>query len=291
MHFFKRKYYQLKVNYLNQFGTDKQFVKAAYKLKNDKPLNLNKPIEFTEKLQWLNFYKYSEDYKMYVDKYEVRSYIEKKLGKGYLNEIIGVYDAVEDLDFKNFPNQFALKCTHGSGYNVIVKDKSATDLAVVKQQLKSFMSRNYYNKYRERIYKHVQPRILVEKYLDQLESDYIIDYKFFCVNGKPKFIYVKTFYDGAYRNCYYNLNWEKICPDLIHKNYLNKDIPKPENLNEMIAVAEKLSSEFYFVRVDLYSIKNKIYFGELTFFHLAGLQRLTVDRLNKELGDLIPISA
>ncbi|WP_452228872.1 MULTISPECIES: ATP-grasp fold amidoligase family protein [unclassified Lacinutrix] len=289
MNFIKRKYYQLSIKYFKVFGTDFQYVKTYYKLKNNRSLNIENPTEFVEKLQWLKFFKYTEAYKNYVDKYEIRAYVKDKIGDAYLNEFIAIYDHVDEIKLDDLPNQFALKGTHGSGYNVIVKDKSSLDWGDAKTKLNKFMSLNYYERYKERIYKDVQPRILAEKYLDQLDNDHIIDYKFYCIHGEPACIWVKTFDDGKYRNCYFDLNWNRLSPDTNKKDYLSKDISKPDNLEELITVAKKLAGDFIFVRVDLYSIENKIYFGELTFFPWAANKRLTVERLNFELGDLIKL--
>lgn len=294
MNYIKRKYYQLLSKYLkNKPNADLAFVKAQYYLKNEKYLNIGQPREFMEKLQWLKLNLYNEDYKNFVDKYEVRQYVKDKIGEEYLVDIIGIYQDVDDIDFDTLPDQFALKGTHGSGYNVIVDDKSKIDVLEVKQTLKKYLRKNYYFKYKEPIYKEIKPRILAEHYLDQTDSENIVDYKFFCIHGKPKYIWAKTFCNGKYRNCYYDIEWNKVEGDSNTKNYLEKDLPKPDNLNELISISEKLSGDFIFVRVDLYSINGKTYFGELTFFPWAALKRLTVERLNKELGDLIqlPIEA
>lgn len=288
MNFIKRKYYQLLTKYLkNKPNADMAFVKAQYYLKNEVQLNLEQPKEFMEKLQWLKLNLYNEDYKDYVDKYEVRDFVESTIGKQYLVDIIGVYDDVDEIDFDELPNQFALKGTHGSGYNVIVEDKSSINVNEVKQTLKKYLKQNYYYKYKEPIYRTIKPRILAEHYLDQTDSENILDYKFFCIHGEPKYIWAKTFYDGKYRNCYYDLDWNKLGNDNNTKSYIDKDLARPENLEELIEISKKLSKDFIFVRVDLYSISGKPYFGELTFFPWAALKRLTVERLNKELGDLI----
>ncbi|MCB0464028.1 MAG: glycosyltransferase [Flavobacteriaceae bacterium] len=294
MNFFKRKYYQLLSKLLKHLpNADLAFVKAQYYLKNGKQLHLDPPTEFMEKLQWLKLNLYNEDYKDFVDKYEVREFVKNKIGSKYLVDFIGIYDNVEDIEFDQLPNQFALKGTHGSGYNVIVEDKSRIDIINVKQGLNKFLKLNYYHKYKEPIYRAIKPRILAEHYLDQTDSENIVDYKFFCIHGEPKYVWTKTYYNGKYRNCYYDLNWKKLTDDSSTKNFLEKELPKPDNFDELIDIAKRLSSEFIFVRVDLYSISGKPYFGELTFFPWAALKRLSVERLNKELGDLIklPIEA
>jgi hypothetical protein len=290
MKFLKRKYYQIYIGLL-------EFVKASnetkskvkFYYKNNKRLNLKNPVEFMDKIQWLKLYYYTENYGYLVDKYEVREFIKERIGEKYLNKFIDVFYTVNEINFKNLPNQFALKGTHGSGYNIIVDDKSKLNWEKAKVKLLKFLKSDYSKKNEENIYKALIPKILVEEYLSDLNDNYIIDYKFFCFHGKAKYVWVKTFHDGKYRNCYFDLNWNKIKDDSNKKNNLEIDIPKPENLDEMINISNKLSEDFIFVRVDLYSIKMKVYFGELTFFPWGGKERLTVERFNKEFGDLIQL--
>lgn len=289
MNFIQRKYYRFLVSFYRFISYEKGFVKAYYKLKSQRDLNLDNPTEFSEKLQWLKLNYYTEDYKQYADKYEVRKFIEEKVGKEYLVDLIDVFDDVEAIDIEKLPNKFVLKGTHGSGYNVIVKDKANLDWQKTKRVLSNYMKRNYYKEYFERVYKDIKPRIIAETYLDQLDSDDIIDYKFFCIHGEPQCVWVKTFDDGKYRNCYYNLDWQKMGPDKNETSYLSKDIPKPKNLEEMIDVAKKLSEDFIFIRVDLYDVGDQIYFGEITFFPWGGYKKLTLEYLNREYGDLMKL--
>lgn len=290
MNFIKKKYYQVYISLLKAIGADAITIsKAKYQYKNNKKLNLENPIEFTDKIQWLKFNYYTEKYGYLVDKYEVREFVAKTIGSKYLNGFIAVYDTVDAIDLNSLPNQFALKGTHGSGYNIIVDDKSKLNWSQAKKQLQKYLNEDYSLTNGETIYKAIKPRILAEEYLNQQDDNYIVDYKFFCFHGETKYVWVKTFHDGKYRNCYYDLNWNKIENDSNKSSYLTLDMPKPENLEEMIEISNKLSKEFIFVRVDLYSIKNKIYFGELTFFPWGGKQRLTVERLNKEFGGLITL--
>lgn len=293
MNFFKRKGLQLYIAVLKLINADFVTVsKAKYYLKNNKALNLNNPQELMEKLQWLKLYYYKEAYARFVDKYEVRRYVEDTVGNEYLNKIIGVFDDVESIDFDSLPEQFVLKCTHGSGYNIIVKDKSCLNIAKAKFQMKRYLKEDYSKVNQEAIYKGLKPRILAEYYMCDLCGENIIDYKFFCISGVTKCVWVKTFDNGLYKNCYYDLDWNKIPEEVERENFLDKEIKRPDNFDEMIEVAQKLSKEFIFMRVDLYSIKNRTLFGELTFFPWGGKQRITVERFNKEYGSLInlPIS-
>lgn len=290
MNFIRRKYYQFLIELLVFFNAcDKKISKAKYFYKNNKKLNLDNPTEFMEKLQWLKLYYYKENYGHYVDKYEVREFVKNQIGEQYLNDFIAIYENENDIDFDLLPNQFALKGIHGSGYNIIVEDKRELDIIKAKKTLKKYLQSDYSSYNEERIYKNIKPRILAEKYLDQSCKSAIIDYKLFCFHGKAKYIWVKTYLNGSYKNCYYDLNWNRVKDDLNKKSHLNIEIEKPNNLKEMIEISNKLAENFIFVRVDLYSIKNKIYFGELTFFPWGGKKRLTVERFNKEFGDLIKL--
>lgn len=290
MNFLKRKYLQLLAKYLkNKPEHHIAYVKTQFYLKNNRRLDLDNPKEFAEKIQWIRLNMYDQSFKKYIDKYEVREHIKVTIGEQYLNELIAVYEDVEEIDVNTLPEKFVLKGTHGSGYNVIVPDKSKLDWIKAKAQLQKFMSQNYYDKYKEIIYKDIQPRIVAEKFLDQLGSDHIIDYKFMCFSGVPHYIHVKTFENDRIKEAYYDMDWQKQIPEHIGDNHLKQDIAKPQCFDEMVSIATKLSGEFPFVRVDLYEIENKVYFGELTFLHKGGMKRNYVKPLNKIMGDLIKL--
>ncbi|PXY43703.1 ATP-grasp fold amidoligase family protein [Flavobacterium hydrophilum] len=287
--FILRKYNQTIFTLLNKYSNDDAKVtKAKYFSKNKRALNLETPKEFMEKIQWLKLYHYKEEYGQYVDKFGVRSFVEAKVGKEYLNEVIGIYDTVEEIDFENLPQQYAIRGTHGSGYNVIVKNASLINYLDQKNKLRTFLKSNYYNKYRETIYKKVKPRLLIEKYISNCE-DGLVDYKFYCFHGQPKYVLVKKTENGKEKKCFYDLNWKKIVSSEEDANWLKSEIEKPANFNEMLKVASTLSDQFIFVRVDLYSIGDKVLFGELTFFPTGGHNRFPIDYLNLEMGNLIKL--
>jgi hypothetical protein len=290
MNFFKRKYCKLNIAFLKFIGgSDEKISKLQYFQKNGVNPDLKNPREFMEKTQWLKLYYYTEKYGKYVDKYEVRRHVKEKVGEKYLNDIIGVFDSVSDIKFDNLPKQFVLKGTHGSGYNIIVKDKSKLDVNKTKKKLNQFLSDNYYYKFRELIYKDVQPRILIEKYISEIDSDSLIDYKFHCFHGEPKYVFVQKTTTNGIKKGFYDLNWKKVMPEKYVSSFSNVEFDKPINFDEMIEVAKKLSEGFIFLRVDLYSIENKIIFGELTFFSTAGNIRSSIERFNIEFGDLIKL--
>lgn len=290
MIFLKRKCYKLYISLLKLVGANDELISIyQYFLKNGVKPNLVNPKEFMEKTLWLKLNYYTESYGSYADKYEVRSYVKNKVGEKYLNSIFGVYDSVSAINFEALPSQFVLKGTHGSGYNIIVKDKNELNLEVIKNKLNHFLSENYYHKFREKIYKDLKPRILIEKYISEIDSNALIDYKFHCFHGKPKYVFVQKNKSKDLRKSFYDLNWNQVLPEKYISAFHEADFKKPENFEEMIQIAEKLSQDFIFLRVDMYSIGNKIIFGELTFFSNAGLIRSSIERFNKEFGDLIQL--
>ena len=290
MNFFKRKYCKLNIAFLKFIGgSDEKISKLQYFQKNGVNPDLKNPKEFMEKTQWLKLYYYTQKYGKYVDKYEVRSHVKDKVGEKYLNDIIGVYESVSDIKFDALPKQFVLKGTHGSGYNIIVKDKSELNINKTKKKLRKFLSDNYYYKFRELIYKDVQPRILIEKYISEIDSDSLIDYKFHCFHGEPKYVFVQKTTSNGIKKGFYDLNWNKVMPEKYVSSFADVEFDKPANFDEMIEVSKKLSDGFIFLRVDLYSIQTKIIFGELTFFSTAGNIRSSIERFNTEFGDLMKL--
>ncbi len=290
MNFLKRKYYNLIIKLLRLTeGNDEKITILQYLIKNNYKPDLKNPKGLTEKLLWLKLNYYKEDYGKYVDKFEVRNYVEEKIGKKYLNEFYGVYDSVSQINFDAFPYQFVLKGTHGSGYNIIVEDRSQLNIKQTKKKLNRFLSQNYYNKYQEAIYKNVKPRIIAEKYISKIDNYSVVEYKFFCYNGVPKYLYAEKKEIEGIQKCFYDLEWNKILPQKHNPLFIKSTFMKPNNLDEMLEVATKLSEGFIFLRVDLYSVGNKITFGELTFFSSAGLKKSTIERFNIEFGNLIQL--
>ncbi|CAM3358501.1 Glycosyltransferase [Flavobacterium longum] len=291
MKFLKRKYKQLQIARIRNSGmSDEQFSRLQVKYVAGQELHLNPPVLFWEKLQWLKLHKYTESYGDYADKYAARQIVADKIGPEYLNELYKVYDSVDEINLDELPNQFALKCTHASGYNVIVKDKSKLDWPKAKAKLEKWMKRNYYNWYRERVYKDIKPRIVAEKYLEQSNGE-LVDYKFFCFHGEPKFCSMKIYEDGQPARGFFSMDWKKEEPDETTREYIKSYPPKPPMFDEMVEIARKLAHGFIFIRIDLYQIDGKIYFGEFTFFPTAAVWMVPhITRLNKEWGDLIDLS-
>ncbi len=276
---------------LSRILPDKMYLKILYKKCTKNKLDLSNPQTFNEKLQWLKLNNRKDEYTKMVDKYEVKKYVANIIGEQYIIPTIGVYDKFKDIDFDKLPNQFVLKCTHDSGGIVICKNKNNFDKTKARKILNFSLRRNYFYYSREYPYKNVKRRIIAEKYMQDEACKDLRDYKLFCFDGECKLIQVDFDRFKNHRRNLYDLNWNLI-EDLSIKYPSDKNviIEKPSNLDEMLEIARKLSKNIPFVRVDLYLINGKIYFGELTFFHGGGYEKFTPEEWNKKLGDMIKIN-
>lgn len=254
--------------------SDKAYVRLMYRTILKRRLNLKNPKTLNEKLQWIKLYDHRPEYTMMVDKYAVREYIKKELGEEYLIPLLGVWEDPEQIDFDALPEQFVLKCNHNSGVGMcICKDKSKLDIAKVKRNLQKGLQQNYYLSGREWPYKNVKPCIIAEKYMtDSSDVDVFTDYKFYCFDGHVDSVLCCVGRsEGNVRFYYFDKNWE--LQDYLAGEYDEEEahsIPKPEQLEQMLHMAQKLSKGIPHVRVDLYISCDKIYFGELTFFTQSG---------------------
>lgn len=233
-------------------------------------------------------------YTSMVDKYEAKKYVASIIGEQYIIPTLNCWDRFDDISFDSLPNQFVLKCTHDSGGLVIVKDKSKIDKKAVKKKIEKSLKRNYYWSGREWPYKNVKPKIIAEKYLTQLGDKGLIDYKFFCFNGDPKFVYISKGldYHPTAQISFYDLNGSEMP---FHRNDYKPfhNATLPENFSEMIAVAKKLSQNIgcSFVRIDLYSVVSKIYFSEITFSPCGGYIPFEPKSADLEVGKLLDLGA
>ena len=262
------------------------FSKYIYYRFTGKYLNLKNPKSISEKIMWLKLYYKNPLIPRCTDKYLVRQYLENKGLSHLLNELYGLYNSVEEINFDELPNQFVLKATHGCGYNIICRDKSSLSIAETKQKLKTWMNSVYGLMYGEWHYSEITPKIICEKYLSSLDSSSsIVDYKIQCLNGKPFcFLIVYDRNEKAVKLSSYDMHWQRI--DFLKKE--GGELAQPQNLELMIQAAALLSNPFPYVRVDFYEIEGRLYFGELTFTPLGGMQDLdykdeTLDLMGKEL--------
>jgi hypothetical protein len=255
-----------------------------------KKLDLKNPVEFNQKIQWLKTYYHPDILTKLVDKYAVREYVKEKVGEQYLNDLIAVYDKASKVNFDELPNQFVIKGVHGFHFNLIVKDKTKLNRNKARFLMNKWMHKNqYYRGGLEWAYKNVPPRLIAEKYLEEMDKDVILDYKFFCFNGEPKFLQIDVERGINDQRAFYDLEWNKLEFYNKENRLYEGEMTQPENFEEMIWVARTLADKFPFVRVDLYSIKNKTIFGEMTFYPADGRKDFHPAHYNKILGDMIKL--
>ena len=252
------------------------------------PLNLSNPRTFNEKLQWLKLYDRKPIYTLMVDKYAVKKYVADIIGEKYIIPTLGVWDKPEDIDWDALPYQFVLKCTHDSGGIVICRNKDILDKKSAMEKLRESLKSDYYLAGREWPYKNVPRRIIAEKYMDDGTGE-LNDYKFMCYNGVCKNLFVCT---GRAENDlkvdFFDLEWNHL-PFIRKYPNSSKRIPKPDNLNDMVRIVESISrkSEIPFARIDLYNIRNMIYFGEITLFPGNGIEYFNPQEWDYKLGEMI----
>lgn len=273
--------------FLPKLISDEKAIKRYYRKKSKgNMLNLDNPKRFSEKLQWYKLNGKDPLMQICADKNRVRKYISD-LGYGYLlNEQYGVFKHVEDIDFDSLPNKFVMKAAHGSGWNIIVKDKNKLNKKKAKMLMRSWLKQDTSWSGREWVYKDMPRSIVIEKYLED-ETGELRDYKFFCFNGQPRFMQLEVGRNTAHntRN-FYDMDW-KLMPfgkELPHNPNLN--VPKPTLFDEMKKIAENLCKPFQFVRVDLYQANGKVFFGELTFFPAGGAPDFVPDQYDEIVGDM-----
>lgn len=279
-------YINIKKFYVRFLISDKQLLKKKFKERVGRELELEEPIKFNDKLQWLKLNWYDSMAKQCADKYAVRKIIEERIGCQYLNEMYGVYESVDEIDLNILPNKFILKCTHGSGFNIICKDKSNMNWEEEFKKIKRWLKKNYYLENKEWVYKNINPRIICEKYLNQGSGDDLRDYRFFCFNNEPKFISVDfniTDKKKTRRNLY-DLKWNLMDAEISYPKEKNIKVDKPEKFEEMLELSRKLSTGFPHARVDFYYIENRIIFGEITFFHQSGMGKISPEEFEITMG-------
>jgi len=269
---------------------DKIYLQIRYFLTFGKCINYRNPKSFNEKLQWLKVYYKDSLFPKIVDKYAVRKFVTEKIGEQYLIPLYGKWSNAEEIPVDLLPEKFVLKCTHDCGSVVICKDKAAMDWPAILESLKKGLKdKSCYWDGREWPYRYVNPNIVAEMLLGEEDSD-LFDYKFFCFDGKVKCYKVDFDRFTEHKANYFDLDKkllpfgeEKVPPDW------NKKLEMPENIDEMIHLAEVLAEGIPFVRVDLYNVHGKIYFGEMTLFPACGFERILPQEWEYTLGEWLQL--
>lgn len=265
---------------------DRAFLKAAFRARFGRKLDLNNPKTFNEKMQWMKLYNREPEYTMMVDKYLVRKYVREKLGEEYLIPLLGVWDNPDKIDFDRLPMQFVLKCNHNSGLGMcICKDKNNLDIDQVKNELRKGIEQDYYLTGREWPYKNVPRRIIAEKYMVDESGYELKDYKYYCFDGNVRLVMINSDRMSSEKTKanYFDENFQ---PLNFVWGYENAKIPpaKPEKFEEMKELAEKLSEGIPHVRIDFYQTPNGIFFGEMTFFDGSGFDAIEPIEWDYKIG-------
>lgn len=287
---------EIRMNYINKIGfynkmDDKKYILKEWKVKMKTTCNIEAPKSFNEKLQYLKLYNRKPEYTDMVDKYEAKNFVSKIIGEEYIIPTIGIYKKFKNIDFEKLPNKFVLKPTHTSGDIFICKDKEKINNRKLRKQVKKWLKRKYYYIHREWPYKNIKPRIIAEKYMATDDQPELLDYKFFCFNGEPKFLYVSEGLSDHSTAKISFVDMDYKMAEFHRKDYKPFDkLPKqPENFEEMKELARKLSQNIPFVRVDFYEVEGKTYFGELTFYPGSGYIPFEPEEYDKVLGDMLEL--
>jgi len=248
---------------------DEDYLKLIFKIRVGRKLDLKNPKSYNEKLQWLKLNCQDARLSEYVDKYEVKKLVSKKIGSQYVVRSLGVWEDANEISLEDLPDRFVLKCTHDSGNVYICRDKTTFNVAKAKRELNKSLKINYYVHGHEYPYRDVKPRIIAEELLGGFEKA-PEDYKFYIFNGELYCVMVcADRKDGHAKYYYYDLDWNRIyCQYDEPQDPAN--IEKPQNYEQMISIVNKLTQGFKNVRIDLYNIDGNIYFGEYTFFNQDG---------------------
>lgn len=257
-----------------------------------KPANLKKPNTFNEKIQFLKLYDKNPLYTQLADKVLVKNYVINKIGTKYIIPTLGIWKSSNQIDLSSLPSKFALKCNHDSGTVFIIKNKNNTDFSNIYKKLDTALKKNFFFKGREWAYKNISPSIIAEELLEADNSNLELDdYKFYCFNGTVDSVMIcKQRQTGNPKFYFFDKNWR-----FLKYNKENSELPtnftleRPQNFDEMIKLAEKLSENLRFVRVDLYNINGRIYFGEYTFYPDNGYDSTLTTECEQHYGNQIDI--
>lgn len=270
---------------------DEWYIKMRYYSYSGKKLNLDNPQTYNEKLCWQKLYDHNPQYTTMVDKFAAKGYVAKIIGEQYIIPTIGSWEKPEDIEWDSLPNQFVLKTTHDSGGVIVVKDKSKQNKEKAIQKLNKCLKSDNFAVTREWPYKNVHRRVIAEQYMEDKKTGELRDYKFFCFDGEVKALFISQDRGKAGEDVkfdYFDADFNHL--DIHQYHDAGKILPqKTKCFEEMKKLASKLSKGIPQVRVDLYEVDGKVYFGELTFFHHGGIVPFTPEKWDYIFGSWIKL--
>lgn len=265
---------------------DDMYVRLAFKGRMGYKLDLQSPMTFNEKIQWLKVYDQRDEYTDYVDKIGAKKKVGDLIGSEYIVPMYGEWTTANEIPFQQLPNRFVLKCNHDQGSVMLVSNKEDLDIEKTILRYSKKLKRNSYYGTREYPYKNILPKVFAEEYL----GDDIIDYKFYCFNGKPLFLYCGQGLteDHSLKIDFYDLEWN-LMPFYRTDYHRLGIIPKPQRLDEMILIAKTLCKNIPFVRIDLFEVNNKVFFSEFTLYPASGFMPFVPPEYDRIVGEWLTL--
>lgn len=268
---------------------DERTLRLLFRIFVKYSLNLEDPQTFSEKIQWIKLFGGLDRFSAFADKYEVRAFVERRVGSDHLIPIAGVYESFDEIDFSSLPTSFAIKATHGSGWIAFVSDKDSCDVRELRRMAERWLRTNFASWYGEAQYRPLRGRIIIEELVGEPPSD-LADYRFFCYAGVPRVIQFDLTQAKQQRRDFYTPDWKRLDVLLRYGNF-SPPPPAPRELDQMLQIAETLSRGFPFLRVDLYAPGDRVLFGELTLTPGQGFRRFFPREWDYEFGRNFDISA
>jgi hypothetical protein len=268
--------------------SDELYIRIVFRCDAGYALNLEEPSTFGEKIQWTKLYDRKPEYKQYVDKIAVRTLIEQKIGAKYLIPIFQICDEPSQIRWEELPNRFVIKCSHDSASTIICRDKGAINREYVVKKIKKSQKRDWFWYGREWAYKDIKPRIIIEAFLSDNDRT-PDDYKVLCCNGKAKEIEVHKDRFDNHGLQDYDTNWKCVCKTFEGYAEFDKGCERPECLEEMLAMSERLAANTIISRIDWYIVEGKLYFGEITLYESAGFFGGASQDWDKKIGGFVEL--
>ena len=266
--------------------SDKFYLSVLWKMVMGYELDWKNPKTYNEKLQWLKLHDRNPLYTTLVDKYRVKQWVANKIGEQYVIPTLAVYNSADEIDLGQLPNQFVLKCNHDSGSVCICRDKSSFDIESAKEKLNAALKRNFFWEAREWPYKNVKKCIFAESYIEDPISHSLPDYKFFGFNGEVKALFIATERsneDTETRFDFFDTNFNHINITNGHPN-ADRCPSRPRHFEKMIRLTQILSKDLPQIRCDFYETSDRLYFGEITFYHWGGLMKFEPQDFDLTMG-------
>ncbi len=270
--------------------SDEEFIKKYFRVVFGYEPDLADPKTFSEKLQWLKLHDRKDIYTTMADKYAVKDYVANIIGSEYIIPTLGVWERAEDIDFDSLPDRFAMKTTHDSHALIICRDKSRLDIGKAREKMAAGLNRSYYLRYREWPYKNIKPRVIAEQYMEDASGE-LSDYKVHNFNGEPGVILVcrGRFEKDGMTEDFFDTEWNHLDVRRPDSRNSSGEVPKPEQLREILALSRKLAASIAFCRTDFYIIEGRVYFGEITFFPASGFKRFIPEKYDRIFGDRLEL--